>query len=441
MTFKHTKFEDSVTMRSLEKLATEKGLIKNDPLKKIAEKKAKTDLKPTGNLTENIMKLCAGLREAGFAKYAEELESTYIMYKKAATECDNDILQQAHPKGSYKLEGVEGDATIETIIDQHLANMKMVNKKPTGKLTNANAIINAVKISLADDVETESSPAFQQEAKKYIKYACNELITGIKLMSESVGNHTIFIYNIENKELKKWLEFSNTGPDIIMDINRFNSFAGDIRSIKNIRNMIKPDLGNNRFVLSGDHLLSFMSSRQYDFKTAEDKQKFKKGLSLVDSGIRYADLVESILIDKNLDVVRRSSFNLPAADVVRELNNHLINPLMGLQLKLHNIDYEGKKDKLSPETRAAFDSHFSEMNTVIRDARSLIYSYTRGEGTQLIDLRAINDSIVAINPESQLKTVFSGSNNLQDIINKSIAAANTYRISVDNAEQWLNNIK
>lgn len=148
MTFKHTKFEDSVTMRSLEKLATEKGLIKNDPLKKIAEKKAKTDLKPTGNLTENIMKLCAGLREAGFAKYAEELESTYIMYKKAATECDNDILQQAHPKGSHKLEGVEGDATIETIIDQHLANMKMVNKKPTGKLTNANSIINAVKISL-----------------------------------------------------------------------------------------------------------------------------------------------------------------------------------------------------------------------------------------------------------------------------------------------------
>lgn len=180
MTFKHTKFEDSVTMRSLEKLATEKGLIKNDPLKKIAEKKAKTDLKPTGNLTENIMRLCAGLREAGFAKYAEELESTYIMYKKAATECDNDILQQAHPKGSYKLEGVEGDAVIETIIDQHLANMKMVNKKPTGKLTSANSIISAVKVSLADDPQIDvDDDSKQLRGKDYLSKGYEIIIAGV----------------------------------------------------------------------------------------------------------------------------------------------------------------------------------------------------------------------------------------------------------------------
>jgi len=157
MTFKHTNFEDSETMRSLVKLAKEKGLVKEDPLQKIASKKSKLDLKPTESLSENLMKLCGGLRASGMKKYAEELESAFLMYKQAAaSECDNDLVQDAHPKGSPLLEGVAGDAVIETIIDEHLAMMKVVNKMPTGKLTNAKltnakSIINAVKISLGED--------------------------------------------------------------------------------------------------------------------------------------------------------------------------------------------------------------------------------------------------------------------------------------------------
>lgn len=151
MTFKHTNFEDSETMRSLVKLAKEKGLIKEDPLQKIASRKPKLDLKPTKSLSENLMKLCSGLRATGMDKYADELELTFLQYKQAAaSECDSDLIQQAHPKGSYKLEGVEGDAIIETIIDEHLKLMKIVEKMPTGKLTNAKSIISAVKISLGE---------------------------------------------------------------------------------------------------------------------------------------------------------------------------------------------------------------------------------------------------------------------------------------------------
>ena len=154
MTFKHINFEESETMRSLAKLAKDKGLIKEDPLKKVATRKPKLDLRPTKNLSENIMKLCAGLRESGMAKYAEELEYNFILYKKAAIECDSKAVQEAHPNGSHKLDGVHGDAIIETIVDQHLKMMQMVNKKPTGKLTTARSIINAVKVSLGQDDKT-----------------------------------------------------------------------------------------------------------------------------------------------------------------------------------------------------------------------------------------------------------------------------------------------
>jgi hypothetical protein len=58
----------------------------------------------------------------------------------------------AHPKGSHTLEGVSGDAVFETIIDQQLKDIKMVEKKPTGKLSNAREIISAVKICLADEI-------------------------------------------------------------------------------------------------------------------------------------------------------------------------------------------------------------------------------------------------------------------------------------------------
>ena len=186
MTFKHIKFDDSPVMRSLERIAKEKGMVKESLLEKIASRSAmvkKADLTPTTNLMENLIKLCSGLREEGFDKYADELESTFMMFKQAQTlyetskETGEDLVDMAHPKGSHTLEGVSGDAVFETIIDQQLKDIKMVEKKPTGKLSNANEIIRAVKMCLAEDV-TISTEDLMKKRKEFAK----EKITEVKII-------------------------------------------------------------------------------------------------------------------------------------------------------------------------------------------------------------------------------------------------------------------
>lgn len=158
MTFKHIKFGDSVTMRSLERIAIEKGLVSLEPLNKTASSIEKEDYTPSENLMENVIKLCAGLRGLGFEKHANELESKFVNYKRAfnayetSKETGEDLVDAAHPDGSHTLRDVEGDAIIETIVDQHLKNVKIVEKTPTGKLASSKDIIRAVKLVLAQDV-------------------------------------------------------------------------------------------------------------------------------------------------------------------------------------------------------------------------------------------------------------------------------------------------
>lgn len=158
MTFKHTKFDESPIMRSLERVAKEKGLVKSESIQKNASVKnidvKPIDITPSDNLSDNILKLCNGLRSQGFNKYAEELESNFINYKKAQTiyeahkETGEDLVNSAHPKGSHKLENVDSDeAVIENILDVHLKMTKMIDKKPTGKLSTSSAI-QKIKTSL-----------------------------------------------------------------------------------------------------------------------------------------------------------------------------------------------------------------------------------------------------------------------------------------------------
>lgn len=156
MTFKHEKFEDSVTMRSLVKVAANKGWIKPEPMVKQAS--ATDDLTPTRNLTENVMKLSSALRKSGMVKAAEELEHNFITYKHAnslyniSDESGEDLVDAAHPNKSHKIKDIEGDSVIETIIDQQLKDLKIVNKKPTGKLSSSKEVLNAVKVVLAQEL-------------------------------------------------------------------------------------------------------------------------------------------------------------------------------------------------------------------------------------------------------------------------------------------------
>lgn len=158
MTFKHVKFEDSPTMRALEKVAKEKGLVKPETLQKQASVSKTADYTPSNDLLENILKLCSGLRAQGLKEVAAELETKFLNYKQAqtlyetSTEKGEDLINAAHPKGSHKLENVDGDeAVVENVLDIHDKLLEMVNKKPTGKLSNAKQIIKEVKRVLAQD--------------------------------------------------------------------------------------------------------------------------------------------------------------------------------------------------------------------------------------------------------------------------------------------------
>lgn len=157
MTFKHVKFQDSAVMRSLERVAREKGLVKPEELVKEASLQKKADLTPTDNVLLNLLKLSEGLREAGFDKYADELETKALAYKRAQTlyetskEKGEDLIDAAHPKKDHSNEGVEGSSAFDTIVEQHLNNVKVVEKAPTGKLASSKDILKAVRVVLAED--------------------------------------------------------------------------------------------------------------------------------------------------------------------------------------------------------------------------------------------------------------------------------------------------
>lgn len=152
MTYKNIKFDESSIMRSLEKIAVKKGLIKPEEMTKVASApKEDASLVPTENFEENILKLCSALRKSGYEKYAEEVESKFFVMKKAQyavhDETGEDLINSAHPKGSAYLKGLEGEAVFTTVIDKQKALQHMVSRKPTGKQASLKAAADMVKLA------------------------------------------------------------------------------------------------------------------------------------------------------------------------------------------------------------------------------------------------------------------------------------------------------
>lgn len=149
MTYKNIKFDESAVMRSLEKLAISKGMIKEEPIKKTAAPKG-LSLAPTENLEENILKLCSALRSSGFEKHAAEVEVNFFNLKRAQSydvhgETGEDLLNQAHPEGSHQMKDLDGDCLVETLQDRQKAIQKIIAKQPTGKLAATREIAGLVK--------------------------------------------------------------------------------------------------------------------------------------------------------------------------------------------------------------------------------------------------------------------------------------------------------
>lgn len=160
MTYKHINFQDSETMRSLVKVAHEKGMIKEDSdvlkaLSKAVKSAKALDLAATTDVKENLLKLCAGLRTKGFAAYANKIEDRIAQLKIAEThmynvhdETGEDLLEFAHPEGSPEVAPAENDeGTLEDLIEQHKKVKEIAEKSASTKMTKAEAIL-AVKLVL-----------------------------------------------------------------------------------------------------------------------------------------------------------------------------------------------------------------------------------------------------------------------------------------------------
>lgn len=167
-------------MRALEKVAQEKGLIKPETLTKKASVVKKADLTPTNDLMENILKLCNGLRERGFVKEASEVEINFLQFRQAQTlyetskETGEDQVHDAHPEGSHKLEGVDStEAVVEDILDKHMKIKEVVEKKPTGKLSDASSVIGAVKKALGQVTAPKET---EEELNKMLGDKLNQII-------------------------------------------------------------------------------------------------------------------------------------------------------------------------------------------------------------------------------------------------------------------------
>ncbi len=181
-------------MRELERIALSKRWFKPEERVKTA---SVSEVEPTSNLTENIMILCSALRAQGMSKQAMEIEQGFSLVRQAQVydvsgETGEDVVSQAHPDGSHKLENVDStEAVVETIVDQHMKALKMLEKKPTGK-TSSRKIIEMVKVVLGQAKQPSKSDNLYLQVKNKLRI----INTRVSYIYQQTKNQITFSYNI-----------------------------------------------------------------------------------------------------------------------------------------------------------------------------------------------------------------------------------------------------
>lgn len=272
MTFKHGKFSDSPTLRSLERLAIQKGWYKDEPVIKTAS--PKLDLRVTNSLTNNIMVLCAGLRAKGFEENAEEIEERFMEYKKASKDELEDLVHEAHPK-DVKVNG----QLVENIIDKHLTMLDVANKMATGKLSAASDILKAVKTVLGQ--------------------ASNETIIEIKnILSDAKNQMKVINANCVDEGLvSKWTSLDANFDAVI------NNPSG--LSIKDLLNIVK----------------NAKSKTQGTWYEADvDDEFLKKVNPLFDNVISSISKARTLILESSFKAVDGSGFLLKYNKVSQDAN-------------------------------------------------------------------------------------------------------------------------
>lgn len=319
MSFKHIKFEESFVMRSLEKLCKEKGLIKNESVKK--EASVKLDLTASSNLMENILKLCSGLRLYGFDKQANELELNFLKYKKANTlyetskETGDDLINAAHPNGSHKVDVLGDDlAVVETILDRHLKMLKVLDKKPTGKLVSSN-IINSVKKALAEDNEYKEFISIISDFSKFIGYISDNF----NLVQRKVDKSTLLRSLIPHRLITDEAKIIRI-KDEIQNIVRSKAFTS--RTISEIVEMM-----NKIIVLLKDVKITQESNLTLEQKLGLIKKMESFIIQLNNLSVKVQSKNENLYLNKPDDVKKVDNTKVvvtPAANTTQDAAKLLI---------------------------------------------------------------------------------------------------------------------
>lgn len=390
MTFKHEKFEDSATMRSLIKVAEQKGWVKNEPLKKTASIES-FDLSPTSSLTENVLKLCSGLRKSGMNKYADEIEKNFIVYKRAAEIYDvskekgEDLVDAAHPDGSHQLEGVSGDAVVETIVDRHLKMLDVVDKKPTGKT--AASIINDVMIVLSQDANVNVlmqkrdsiKPIIQRNLNKIYEVADKESTFShdsvmntlgpsrdiyLVLNSPSLDRNKINSLSINfNKYVKK------LSPGFLgLNQSSFDSISLNISNIQNSINMMKK-----------------IQSQIDEIGEKEEQEKFKKDQETINSDPTSSTEVSNKQtptytmniagINKAIQDLQSLQSTVPFKNITQQKKNNILSWIKrqsNVFTKMKNVmDSAADKETVTKSLLNEITREFTEFNDAKKQINAL----------------------------------------------------------------------
>ena len=366
MTFKHMKFEDSAVMRSLEKISVEKGLVKEASTKtKSINELVGNKIFASKNLTENIVKLCDHLRTNGFENYASELEYKFLNYKTAATlyetskETGEDLIDMAHPKGSHKLEGVPGDSVVETVVDKQKAILNVVNKNPTGKLSTAKDIINAVKVVLADGEKLTAEQRFFY-SKKFLDKANNltdELIVKFPLFTTYFKNLDIKLKSLQNKilsfnDMATHIDELKELENSIYDLSR--NYTGNInKDLQDIKTCIfhtyQTIKGNNDSWVKGEF-------KDYDPKNYDPKPFIEKINNVFSEIKKWQPLIQRLSDDKKIKAQNYSNGLSELLKGLKDAFDKNESPLVGpyivnLDKKLKDNNYENFSAWLNKETK------------------------------------------------------------------------------------------
>jgi hypothetical protein len=424
MTFKHVKFEDSVVMRSLEKLAQQKGLVKPEEITKTAS--SKVDLSPSTVLMENVLHLCAGLRQSGFSKYADELEEKFVSFKQAQTlyeahsEKGEDLVDRAHPKGSHKLEDVEGGelAVFETIVDQHLKALDMIEKTPTGKLASSRDVLNAVKIVLAQ---------VDPEATKQGKAA---MVLALNLVSKGLTSFTNVFYG----QL-----LTDTKPNLDDAAKQIAELVGKIQAVPDdgqFPNQLMTDIGNQIFAARKwvDETRKHYSS---DSKEKVDDQawwrKFNYAASLVGQGQSMSWGATKAINDGDLSGLKFHASHLSADEVSNVITINIVRPLQSLRSQVDSMQFWERRNKLSPDLQAKANAAVDQLDPAIKSAQGAVSGIS---GAIDPNLRVIHPGKIAALFADPLDDTFKV-NTLDELKAKAAQVVGIYNKNLATIKSWI----